>query len=88
MNRSLTELRNLFESIRKGLGINATIGLFMDEDHLYLQIGFRNLTDVDDISPYTIELTTDLTLMNVDHLVAGIIEDCLDRRPLDIHRKA
>ena len=86
MNRTLTELRNLFESIRKGLGVNATIGLFLDEDRLYLQIGFRNLTKGGDISPYTIEITKDLNSMNVDHLTSGIIESCLERKAFGLRK--
>jgi len=86
MNQTITTLRNLFESIRKGLEVNATIGLFLDEGHLYLQIGFRNLTNRDDISPYTIEITKDLNSMSMDHLISGLIESCLERKAFGLRK--
>jgi hypothetical protein len=88
MNRTITDLMNLFESIQKGLGVNATIGLFLDGDHLYMQIGFRNLLDGNDISPYTIEFTNDLKSMKVNHLISGIIDDCYERRQLYLFHKS
>jgi hypothetical protein len=84
MDKSINTLRTLFEAIREGLGVNATIGLFMDEDRLYLQIGFRNVSDINVISPYTVEITADLKTMKADHLISGIIEDCIERNQLVI----
>lgn len=88
MNNIINTLRTQFEAIRDGLGVNATIGLFMDEDRLYLQIGFRNLSEITDVSPYTVEITADLKTMKADHLISDIIEDCLQRKLPDLNRKS
>ena len=82
MDNEINTLRTLFEAIRNGLGVNVTIGLFLDEDRLYLQIGFRNMKGGNTPSPYTIEITKDLNSMNVDHLISGIVESCLKRKHL------
>lgn len=88
MDNIINTLRTQFEAIRDGLGVNATIGLFMDEDRLYLQIGFRNLSDINVISPYTVEITADLKTMKADHLISGIIDDCYERRQLYLLHKS
>lgn len=79
MDNEINTLRTLFEAIRNGLGVNVTIGLFLDEDRLYLQIGFRNLKCENALPPYTIEITDDLMEMSHERLSTGIISDCLER---------
>jgi len=79
MDNTINTLRTLFESIREGLGVRATIGLFLDEDRLYMQIGFRNLGRKNGPSPYTIEITNEIIEMPIENLKASVTDDCLER---------
>ncbi len=82
MNNSLVEILGLLDEIRLKIHESATVAIIAVGGKFMLQINFVNVPRFKKSDPFTVELNLDLIEMPSNHILHGIVDECLRRKPI------
>ena len=82
MNNSLVEILGLLDEIRLKTHEDATVAIIADGGEFVLQVNFRNVPQFKKKNPFTIELNLDLIEMSSNHILHGVVNECLKSTPV------
>ena len=82
MNNALVEVLSLLDEIRTKIHDNATVAIIAAGGKFLLQVNFVNAPRFKKNDPFTIELNLDLIEMPSNHILHGIVDECLRRKPI------
>ncbi len=82
MNNALVEVLSLLDEIRAKVHNNATVAIIADGGKFLLQVNFMNVPRFKKNKPFTIELNLDLIEMPSNHILHGVVNECLKSTPV------